>query len=293
MKYSEQTLQSWTAPLSRSEEERAENAIRMIKTASNANTDLKTMDIEIFTQGSFANNTNVRTDSDVDVCVMLKSTFFYDLPEGKTAADYGIIPSTITFQRYRDLIKKALQDKFGASYVADGNKSLKIRENTYHVQADVVPVFQYRHYTANISNYYEGTRFYTKDGLQVTNYPKEHLTNGREKNKATKRKYKALVRIMKHIKNDMVEDKSANGDIITSFLVECLVWNIPNDIIMACSTWSESVKSGIGYIYNAIDQSSHQEWREVSERLYLFHGRKWTDTDVKKWLLNAWNYLEL
>lgn len=292
MRYSEETLQSWTASLSQTEEKRAENTIKMIRSAIEANDELKKMDIEVFTQGSFANNTNVRSDSDVDICVMLKSSYFFDLPQGKTATDYGIIPGSITFQRYRDLVKKALQDKFGSSYVTDGNKSLKIRENTYHVQADVVPAFQYRRYTTVVTQYYEGIRFYANDGTEVTNYPKVHIRNGVEKNKDTQRQYKALVRIMKHIKNGMVDDKKADGDKITSFLIECLVWNIPNGTITGCSTWTETVKQSIAYLYNAIDKNRHQNWGEVSELLYLFRGRKWTDVDVKNWLISAWSYLE-
>lgn len=291
MKYSEETLKSWTAPLSETEEQRVENTIKMIRSTIDVSDELKFMDIEVFTQGSFANNTNVRSESDVDVCVMLKSSFFYDLPDGKVAADYGITPRSITFQRYRDLVKQALRNKFGFSYVTDGNKSLKIRENTYHVQADVVPAFQYRRYTATVGKYHEGTRFYAKDGSWVTNYPKVHIRNGRGKNNETNGQYKALVRIMKHIKNDMVDDGKANNNKITSFLVECLVWNIPNDTITGYSTWTETVKQGILFLYNAIDKNQHQEWGEVSELLYLFRGRKWTDQDVKQWLVDAWNYL--
>ena len=37
MKYSEQTLQKWTTPLSQTEEQRANNTIKMIKTAINEN----------------------------------------------------------------------------------------------------------------------------------------------------------------------------------------------------------------------------------------------------------------
>ncbi len=291
MKYSESTLQSWTAPLSPTEESRAENTISMIKSAINGNAELKSLDIEVFTQGSFANNTNVRSESDVDVCVMLKSTFFYELPPGKNAADYGITPSTFTFQGYRDLVKKALQDKFGASYVTDGNKSLKVNENTYHVQADVVPAFQFRRYTSTVGNYYEGIQLYAKDGRKVTNYPKIHIKNGTAKNNRTNYQYKKLVRIMKHIKNNMVDDGKANGDKITSFLVECLVWNVPDSTIMGYSTWNETVKRAVAYLYNAINDGKHEEWGEVSKLLYLFRGRKWTDQDAKKWLLDAWNYL--
>ena len=51
MKYSEETLKSWTAPLSETEEQRAENTIKMIRSAIDASDELKVMDIEVFTQG--------------------------------------------------------------------------------------------------------------------------------------------------------------------------------------------------------------------------------------------------
>lgn len=295
MKYSEQTLQNWTAPLSATEEKRAEDTIKMIKSAIDSNEELRRLDYEVFTQGSFANNTNVRSESDVDVCVMLTSSFYYHLPEGKSPHDYGFTtPAIITFQRYRELVKKALEDKFGERYVTDGNKSLKVKENTYHVQADIVPAFQYRYYvSANNRQYAEGICFYTKDkNEKVVNYPKQHIQNGRTKNNRTNRQYKALVRIMKHIKNDMVEENRTNGDVITSFLVECLVWNVPDNIITGYQTWTETVKNAIAYLHGSIENGKYKEWGEVSEKLYLFHnGRKWSANDVKEWLLNAWTYI--
>ena len=295
MKYSEQTLLSWTAPLSDSELQRVENTIKMIKCAIDANAELKTMEIEVFNQGSFANNTNVRSESDIDVCVMLKDTFHCEYPEGGNDEYYGFTSSNFTFQQYRDLVKKALQDKFRAEYVYDGNKSLKIRENTYHVQADVVPTFQLRNYSYNksrsASNFVEGTWFISKSGQRIANYPKVHIKNGTAKNNRTGYKYKKLVRIMKHIKNEMVGDGKANGDKITSFLVECLVWNIPDSKITGYSTWTETVRHAIYYLYNEISEERHKEWGEVSEMLYLFRGRKWTDRDAQQWLYDAWNYL--
>lgn len=109
MKYSEQTLQSYTAPLLTVEKQRADNTIKMIKSAIDADDDLKSMNIEVFTQGSFANNTNVRAESDVDVCVMLKDTFCCKYPDGKNREDYGYIVSDMTFQKFRNHVKKALQ----------------------------------------------------------------------------------------------------------------------------------------------------------------------------------------
>ena len=295
MRYTEETLQSWTTPLSRTEEQRAENTINMITTAINESDDLKQMDIEVFVQGSFANNTNVRSDSDVDVCVMLKDTFHTEYPDGKKREDYGFTASDLSFQRYREMVKKALEAKFKTESVIDGNKSLKINENTYHVQADVVPAFQLRNYyyhkSTDPNKYVEGTWFVSKKGEEVSNYPKVHIRNGIDKNNRTNCQYKQLVRIMKRIKNNMVDDKVTDGDKITSFLVECLVYIIPDRIITGYSTWTETVKQAIIYLYNEINEGRHQKWTEVSGMLYLFRGRKWTDDDAKQWLKDAWNYL--
>lgn len=296
MKYSEETLKSWTAPLSKTEEERAENAIKMVKKAISEDDNLRGMDIEVFTQGSFANNTNVRTDSDVDVCVMLKDVFHAECAKGKEYSDYGFVDSELTYEEYRRMIKAAIVAKFRKEYVHDGKKSIKIDENTYHVKADVVPTFQLRNYyyhnSVNSDYYVEGTWFTDTNGREVKNYPKVHINNGCNKNKDTNGRYKKLVRIMKHIKNDMVDDGETNGEIITSFLVECLIWNVPNWIITGYPTWTETVKQAVNYLYDEIDNRRHLEWGEVSEMLYLFKGRKWTDNDAKQWLIATWNYLE-
>ena len=143
----------------------------------------------------------------------------------------------------------------------------------------------------NPNIYVEGIRFYATDGSQVSNYPKEHLKNGIAKNNRTNYEYKKLVRIFKRIRNCMVEDNVVDGNIISSFLVECLIWQVPDRIITSYSSWSETVKRTIVYLYNEIINQNHQEWGEVSERLYLFRGRKWTDTDARKFLEKAWDYL--
>ena len=104
--------------------------------------------------------------------------------------------------------------------------------------------------------------------------------------------YKKLVRIFKHMRNVMVDEGITDGDRISSFLVECLVWNVPNNIITGYSTWTETVKEAIIYTYNAIKDGKHKEWGEVSEILYLFHSeRKWDSKDAQSFLRDMWNYM--
>lgn len=297
MRYTEATLQLWTKPASDTEEQKIENTISMIKSAINSSNELKGLEIDIFVQGSYANNTNVRTNSDVDVCVMLRSTFYTEYPNGKDRSDYGFTEGTISYDEYKQRVKNAIVNKFGSAVVTEGNKSLKVRSNSYHVNADVVVALLLKDYksigSTDPNRYTEGTRFIARNsGACVTNYPKLHIANGRQKNNLTNYKYKYLVRIFKRIRNVMVDEGVTNGDKISSFLVECLVWNVPNSIITGYSTWTETVKQAIIYLYNAIKDGKHKEWGEVSERLYLFHyERKWTASETQTFLYNMWNYL--
>lgn len=296
MKYSEETLQFWTTPLSKTEEERVDNTINMIKGAIKGYDKLNSLSIEVFAQGSYANNTNVRQNSDVDICVMLTSTVFCNYVEGKQDVDYGYTKGIISYQEFKAHVIEALKIKFGSSAVSVGNKCINIRANSYHVNADVVPSFQYRDFriinSIDSKRYVEGIKYFATDGKEIINYPKNHVDNGKQKNIATNYKYKKLVRIMKHIRNNMVSDGKADEKLISSFLVECLVWNVPNDQIMKYSTWENTLRNAIAFLWKAIDENKQGDWGEVSERLYLFHsGRKWTVGDAKKFLYDMYEYL--
>ena len=296
MRYPENTLQSWTNPLSETEENRVENTIRMIRDAIQSKDELSNVEFEIFAQGSYANNTNVRQNSDIDICVMLKSSFYTNYEEGTSSADFGYTDGGMSFDDFREYVIDALRSKFGYASVSPQNKCIDIDANSYHVNADVVPALQYRDYkiihSRNKDRFVEGIKFFSQTGAQVINYPKDHISNGRKKNNDTNYKFKKLVRIMKHIRNEMVSDGKLNGEIITSFLVECLVWNVPNSHITKYDSWNDTLQDSIAYLWNVINDGNADEWGEVSERLYLFRGRKWTMQDTKDFLEKMYNYLE-
>lgn len=294
--FSEETLKSWYKPASETEDTKINNVINMIKNAIQSSNEFDSLKYEIFVQGSYGNNTNVRINSDVDVNVMLISTFFACYSEGKNDADYSFSDGSISYSDYKERAIRALKKKFGADSISFGNKSVKISSNFYRVNADCVISMQYRNYNAinstNPDNYIEGIKYFANDGKIVINYPKEHIKNGNSKNVATNHKYKKLVRIFKQVRNKMSEEGLIEKDKITSFLVECLVWNIPNTTITKYSTWNATIKQAIIYLYNAIKDNKCSEWGEVSNWIYLFHsGRKWTKTDAQDFLLKMWIYM--
>jgi len=294
-KFSEETLTNWTKPPSNSESTKLENSERMVKDAISQDTKLKTKSTETFGQGSYANDTNVRLNSDIDINVRYTGGYFFQLPPDTTEEDVNIAhisSSAYSYSEFKNDVENALVSKFGRSEVIRKDKCITIKENSYRIETDVVPTWNFRRYSKN-GNYVLGARFLADSGKVITNYPKQHIENGIGKNSRTSKRFKRLTRIHRRLRYKMIEDGQPISDNITSFLLECLVWNTPNDVFNNTNTWTERLKLSIGHIYKKTqNEDDCKDWGEVSELLYLFVGRKWSRQDVNDYMIQVWKYLE-
>ena len=294
-KFSEDTLNNWTNPPSDNEEAKLSNAGRMVKDAINSDVKLKSKGIEIFGQGSYANNTNIRLNSDIDINVHYADAFYFHLPDGLKKEDVGLNNSVdYSFSEYKNDVENALVSKFGRNDVKRKNKCITVVGNSYRVQVDLVPTWEHRWYFSQ-KTYNEGVVLFADNSsfTQIVNYPKQHIENGKTKNSNTLRRFKSLVRIFKMAKVKMEDDKYFSDNKITSFLLESLVWNVPNNIFTNYSTWNERTKQVIIFLYNNTKEDIQcKDWCEVSNLLYLFHAeRKWTFQEVNTYFVKMWNYM--
>ena len=155
----EDKFQSWAKPPSETEQEKCDNAERAVRKAINASSALENRSIRVFPQGSYHHRTNVRWDSDVDICVLCTDTFFFDLPNGMAREDFDFDPATYSYPQYKNEVENALVSYFGRGSVRRGNKAFDIHENTYRVDADVVACFEHRRYHSD-GTYLIGTVCY-------------------------------------------------------------------------------------------------------------------------------------
>ena len=289
----------WAQPPSKTEEQRSENAIRGIRAAVNGSSNLNQRRIKVFTQGSYRNRVNVRQDSDVDVGVMLYDFFLVEYPEGKTSADFGNRDADYSYSEFKNELEEALVDRFDRAAVKRGNKAFNIRENTYHVEADVVPLFEFRRYWES-GNYRAGVALVTDQGKRIENYPERlvddwpstplHYENGVSKNGDTTRCFKGAVRILKKIRNEMEEAGSSSAKAIPGYLLECMIWNVP-DVAFTGSTWDARVQAVLLHLWsNTKDDASCKSWCEVDAIKYLFHvSQPWTRAAANAFILDAWS----
>jgi hypothetical protein len=292
---SEDTLSSWAKGPGQTESDKCDNAVRAIRKAIDASTELAKLDITVFPQGSYRARTNVRQNSDVDVCVRCNSTIFPQYPTGTNQATFGLGDSALTFVQYKNLVYTALVSYFGRDGVTWGNKAFDIHQNTYRIDADVVPTFVHRRYIA-LGNgqytYYSGVEFAPDSGPRIINWPDQTYENGVKRNNETSRRYKRLIRVMKRLRDQMKEKGVQSAQAFPSFLVECLVWNASVSVFDHV-LYTDMLRAVIVDLWSRTDTDSNcATWVEVNELKYLFRASQpWTREQARQFLGDAWNFV--
>ena len=283
----ENTLYNWAQPPGATEQQRSENAIRAIRAAIGGRSSfLRTRKIKAFIQGSYRNRVTVRQDSDVDVGVMCHDGFLAQYPRGMTRADFGHSALEYSFSQFKNELEQALVSHFGQASVTRGNKALTVRENSYRVEADVAPFFEFRRYERDQS-YVAGVALLTDKGIRIENFPEKllpywptrplHYENGVAKNRDTYRRFKGVVRILKRLRNRMANAGNNTATVVPGYLLECLSWNVP-DGKFDRSSLTGRVQTVLDYLWSntRVDWLCNS-WREVDNIKSLFHASQpWT-----------------
>lgn len=287
----ENVFTQWMQAPSATESQKADNAVRMIREAIQAHQPLQKRSLKVFAQGSYRNRTNVRQDSDVDVCVLCTDTFYYDtdhVPQ-LTRELLNISPATYDFTEFKSDVHNALIARFGAAGVSRGSKAFDLHENTYRIAADVVPCFQYRLYTG-VNQYIEGTTLKSdSSGQTIQNYPDHHYENGVRKHTTTNRQFKKKARILKRLRHHLVANGVPIGSTTSSFLVECLAYNCGEASFLGHSAYART-KQVLLDIWEQLEaESAQRKMMEVNNVKYLFHdSQPWTLEDAKKCISAMW-----
>jgi hypothetical protein len=292
----EEVFTSWSAGPSTSENQKCENAERAVRKAIAASEALSGRDVQVFVQGSYRNNTNSRFESDVDVCVRLMDGFFYEFTDNITREEANFPDGTYPYSQFKNDVEAALRSHLGKNAVTRGNKAFDVHENTYRIDADVVPAFEHRRYVRGAHGIYylSGTEIRPDSGGLIQNWPHQNYENGVAKNDRTGRRFKRVVRILKRLRNEMAEKDIAAAKTTPSYLIECLVWNVADGHLNQ-SSYKSAVRDSLASLFNnTIKDDTCHEWGEVNELKYLFRpGQPWTRQSAHAFVSAAWDYVGL
>lgn len=298
----EATLRSWVKKPSDNEDAKRDKTENEIKDALRSSSLLSNVRYKVYAKGSYANNTNVRLDYDVDIAVECSEFFYYD--HQGTGADVrkaALLEAThapykggYTSQDFKRDVEGALVAYYGRTAITRGNMAMRVREKKTTLPADVVPCFEHHYiYDTDADSqavFHKGTRVYKDNGGYVHNWPVQQYSCGVVKNNATARRYKRMTRALKRLENELV----TRGEIeaLPSFLMECLVYNVPNSSFNH-STYLADMRSVLAFVFNETRTADKcNEWLEVNERKYLFRpAQSWTYKQAHELASKAWDYI--
>jgi predicted nucleotidyltransferase len=287
----EEKLRAWAKSPSQTEIEKCERAERMVKLAIEEDPKLSKMDISVYAKGSYANRTNIPSDSDVDIAVVANHYYFNTYPEGMTHSDFNFSTSDYFYHTFKQEVARAIEKKFGVNEVTIGDKCIKVRSNSCRVDADVVPHFVHRRF-ARDKSYHEGVAIRKSDGTTIYNWPQDDYDNAVLKNENTGKRYKALVRVLKNIKCEMKDQGYASAEKVPSYLIACLVWNVP-DGLLSGDSYEQMTMGAIDHLIGKTATSENvKDWGEVNELKYLFRvAQAWKLNEVNQFLKDAKQFL--
>jgi hypothetical protein len=249
-------LDGWTSLGATTISSNAYNSIRTALLA--ANSPLRGKSLDIFLQGSYANATNIRGDSDIDVVVLYDGTFVKDMTAltlEQQRLHEAIFPlTTYPWQSLHDDVLAALRLHFRNNAVTPGRKAIKVRTGYGGMDADVVPAVQFRRYATfvnqnNLTAHW-GIQFFDSANNPIVNYPKYHIANGEAKNNATRTRgqYKSTIRLFKNFRNYLVDHRLFADGVAPSYFVEGALYNVPDHLFIG--NYVDTVPAILRYLLN-------------------------------------------
>src|ERR1700727_191138 len=163
----------------------------------------------IYLQGSYRNDTNIWSESDVDIVVEMRQVYNQDLsqlPLDQQQLKFRNSTVNYDFNAYKQHVIQALVNNYGASNVEEGKKCIKMKSVSKRFPADVILCISYRRYKHYLGeknqSYEEGVTFYLpSENRWIINYPKYHYSNCANKNGTILTRcggrFKKVVRIFK------------------------------------------------------------------------------------------------
>jgi hypothetical protein len=131
----------------------------------------------------------------------------------------------------------------------------------------VIVATQYRRYHKFNSFadelYVEGICFWDSAGTQIVNYPKQHAANCTTKHQGTGKWFKPLVRVVKNMREYLVDNDLLEAGVAPSYYLEGLLYNVPNGQFR--HTYADCFINAI----NWIQQADKSQFVCANEQYYL------------------------
>lgn len=242
-----------------------------------------TIKYRYFLQGSYKNATTIRASSDIDFVVMLTSTWYRDISQLSDVEKECFLnyfpPSNYNWDAFRYDVNEAMRNYYENDIVSLGDKTIKIKGVSNRLDSDIVVCAEHRIYHGfslkTMSNYTAGIILKNcATNEWIINYPEQHFKYGAKKHQKTKQSYKKAIRVFKNAYKYMCERDMISSDLASSYFIECLLYNVPNEVFE--SPLAPSVSGCLQWLAHA---NLNEFW--CQNKILKLFGAKSTQWNVK------------
>lgn len=248
-----------------------------------------TRDYEVFLQGSYGNDTNIWAESDVDIVIQHKGTFYSDISKltgnERSAWDAAYANAAYGNEEFKRDVLQVLTKAYGSD-VTGGDKAIAIAARGNRRKADVIVANGFRRYIkfngTTDESFVPGICFWNKAGERIANYPQLHSTNLTVKHQTTGSWLKPMIRILKNFRGRLIEKGMLQAGIAPSYYLEGLLYNVPiekfvssyEDCFVNCVNWiqKDSTKDLLvcaNEQYYLLRDGSHVCWPPANAEQFL------------------------
>lgn len=269
----ERWLATASGPASSTEEAERDRTLERVRKAIRASSEVPE-DVRMYVKGSYANNTNVRRDADVDIAVEWTRTAKirqWGSTAKLTPAQLGFTPvaPSMTSDEFRGRVERALIRALGSAVDVAPDKHIGVAAGSGTLEADVVPCFELHRYD-DVNYYVVGHRIFPKSGGYVDNFPRQNYDNGVAKNNSTNHRYKEIVRAFKRLAGELYDDKAVSFD-YPGYLAESLVFNAPDTCFGHSRRYDDLLRVML-FLQAGLQDGSYDTWTEPNKLVMLFRG---------------------
>jgi len=290
----ESKLETWSHQGSVTQSSTTYNTIKNVLEA--ANTPYSDKSYSVFLQGSYGNDTNIYAESDVDIVIKLDDCFQSDLEalsQAEKDAFNALDNAKYTHIDFKRDVLNVLKDKYGGDIEA-GDKAIAIAASGARRRVDVITAIQFRRYYKFKSiydqSYDEGICFYNSSGIQIVNYPKQHSANLTSKHQSTNNWLKPMVRVIKNLRERLIDKGHITAGVVPSYYLECLLYNVPKEMLK--TSFQDCFINTMNWIQKEADKSKLVCANEQYHLLWENSPTSWPKANCERFLNTAirfWN----
>lgn len=195
-------------------------------------------DVEIYLQGSYACNTNIKFQSKIEVIVEINKTRDYDyntmsFHDMKFRDNFFIdFDHYFDVKRFKAVLADELKKILGTKIILGTTTILIPAYGAIQHSFDIFPCFKYKFFRPEGGSIRSKLVYDEKLEEHFLMFTNLHTINGNLKDSMTQGNFKRIVRMMKNIVAISArEDKNIHP--VRGYYIECLLYNVPNEMYLS------------------------------------------------------------